>query len=135
MPICDDLKKIFQRLPRALHIPNVFLYTRKLKTRDEIIQRHVKDIDRAMHGACKKAGIIWGKNVKDGFIFHDLRHTFNINMRKAGVPESVIMAITGHSTRQMFDRYNTIDEGDKQKGIEKMRCFLASAHQTEAEKL
>ena len=27
------------------------------------------------------------------------------------VPESVIMEITGHSTREMFDRYNTVDEG------------------------
>ncbi|EFK06395.1 conserved domain protein [delta proteobacterium NaphS2] len=50
-------------------------------------------------------------------------------MRKAGVPESVIMAITGHSTRQMFDRYNTIDEEDKKKGLEKMGYFLAGAHQ------
>ncbi len=33
-------------------------------------------------------------------------------MRKAGVAESVIMAITGHSTRAMFDRYNTIDHDD-----------------------
>ncbi|MBW2557531.1 MAG: tyrosine-type recombinase/integrase [Deltaproteobacteria bacterium] len=49
---------------------------------------------------------------KGGFVFHDLRHTFNTNMRKASVPESVIMEITGHSTRSTFDRYNTIDEGD-----------------------
>ena len=129
IPICEDLKIIFQRLQRALHIPNVFLYTRKLITRDETIQRPVKDIQRAMHEACGEAGITWGKNVKGGFIFHDLRHTFNTNMRKAGVPESTIMEITGHSTRQMFDRYNTIDEDDKRQGMEKLRYFLAGAHQ------
>ena len=33
-------------------------------------------------------------------------------MRKAGVPESVIMKITGHSTREMFDRYNSVDVED-----------------------
>ena len=33
-------------------------------------------------------------------------------MRKAGVSESVIMEITGHSTRTMFDRYNTVDLED-----------------------
>ena len=64
--------------------------------------------------------------MKDGFIFHDLRHTFNTNMRKTGVPESVIMAITEHSTRQMFDRYNTIDNEDKVNGVEKLRYFLQS---------
>lgn len=121
VPICEDLKKILKRLPRALHISNVFLYIRKLKKDDEVIQRPVKDIKRAIQKACKEAGIIWGKNVEGGFIFHDLRHTFNTNMRKAGVEESVIMAITGHSTRQMFDRYNTIDDEDKKKGVEKMR--------------
>jgi len=39
------------------------------------------------------------------------------------------MAITEHSTRQMFDRYNTIDDEDKKQGLEKMRYFLADAHQ------
>jgi len=104
VPICEDLNEILQRLPRALHIKQVFLYTKYVKKYDTTIQRPVKDIQRSMHKACKAAGIIWGKT-KDGFIFHDLRHTFNTNMRKAGVEESVIMEITGHSTRQMFDRY------------------------------
>jgi len=58
-------------------------------------------------------------------IQHDLRHTFNTNMRKAGVSESVIMAITGHSTREMFDRYNTIDEEDVKKAVDQLEGFLA----------
>jgi len=47
-------------------------------------------------------------------------------MRKAGVPESVIMAITGHSTREMFDRYNTIDLEDAQQAVDKMQSYLSS---------
>ncbi len=77
-----------------------------------------------MKDACKKAGFIYGRNKKNGFTFHDLRHTFNTNMRKAGVPESVIMGITGHSTREMFDRYNTVDFEDMKKASEKMSSFL-----------
>ena len=38
-------------------------------------------------------------------------------MRRAGVAESVIMSITGHSTRTMFDRYNTIAVEDAQNAI------------------
>jgi hypothetical protein len=34
-------------------------------------------------------------------------------MRKAGGTASVIMEITGHETREMFDRYNTVDNIDK----------------------
>lgn len=41
-------------------------------------------------------------------------------MRKAGVAESVIMDITGHSTRSMFDRYNTIDDEDTRKAINQL---------------
>ena len=54
-----------------------------------------------------------------------MRHTFNTNMRKAGVPESVIMEITGHSSREMFDRYNTVDEGDTRKAVEQLEGYFA----------
>jgi hypothetical protein len=44
-------------------------------------------------------------------------------MRKAGVPESVIMRITGHSKREIFDRYNKVDEDDSRGAVERMRLF------------
>jgi len=50
-------------------------------------------------------------------------------MRKAGAPESVIMSITGHSTRAMFDRYNTIDEEDTRKAIEQLEGYFANVTQ------
>ena len=81
-------------------------------------------IRKGLKDACKKAGIKYGRFVKGGFIFHDLRHTFNTNMRKAGIAESVIMKITGHSTREMFDRYNTVDEDDTRKAVKKLEGFL-----------
>jgi integrase len=84
------------------------------------------DIRNSLKKACKAAGIIYGRFEKGGFIFHDLRHTFNTNMRKSGVAESVIMEITGHSSRSMFDRYNTIDEDDTRKAVEQLQTFLKS---------
>ena len=41
-------------------------------------------------------------------------------MRKAGVSETVIMKITGHSTREMFDRYNKVDSDDLFEAGQKM---------------
>jgi len=58
-----------------------------------------------------------------------LRHTFNTYMRKAGVPESVIMEITGHSTREMFDRYNTVDAEDAKQAVDQLQNFLKSVDQ------
>jgi integrase len=62
-------------------------------------------------------------NVKGGLTFHDLRHTFATDMRKSGVPEKLIMKITGHSTREMFDRYNTITSDEKDQASEQLVGF------------
>ena len=52
------------------------------------------------------------------------RSTFNTNMRKAGNPESIILAITGHSTRAMFDRYNRIDDEDTRQAIKQLEEYF-----------
>jgi integrase len=119
IPICKPLYEILKDIPRAIHDNHVFLYRGK----------PMRDIRRSLTKACEDAGVVYGRFEKSGFIFHDLRHTFNTNMRKAGVAESVIMSITGHSTREMFDRYNTVDLGDAQTAVHQLDVFLESVHQ------
>ncbi|UCD87279.1 MAG: hypothetical protein JSV01_05860 [Desulfobacterales bacterium] len=58
-----------------------------------------------------------------------MRHPFKTYMRKSGVPESVIMEITGHSTREMFDRYNTVDAEDARRAVEPLQAYLARVTQ------
>ena len=41
---------------------------------------------------------------------HDLRHTYNTNMVKAGVDKVIIMKLTGHKTFNMFSRYTHLDQ-------------------------
>ena len=91
--------------------------------------RPVKNIRKSLANACEKAKIPYGWFTKDGFIFHDLRHSFNTYMRKAGVQESVIMEITDHSSREMFDRYNTIDAEDRREAVNRFEGFLKSGIQ------
>ena len=119
IPICNPLMEILKSVPRALHDNHVFLFKGK----------PVTDLRTALKTACKSAGIPYGRFTKGGFIFHDLRHSFNTYMRKAGVPESVIMEITGHSTREMFDRYNTIDHEDRREAINRYGVFLQNVDQ------
>ena len=106
VPICEDLYKILLReanpLRKAEDDNRVILYNGK----------PIGDPRAALRNACEKAHIPYGRNEKNGITFHDLRHTFDTLMRKAGVHDSVIMEITGHSTMEMFQRYNTVDEED-----------------------
>jgi len=76
IPICDELYRVLKDIPRAIHDRHVFLYK----------GRPIKDVRTALERACMDAGITCGREDKDGFVFHDLRHTFNTYMRKAVVP-------------------------------------------------
>ncbi len=119
IPICDGLYKILESIPKAIHDNHVFLFKGK----------PIKDIRTALKRACRDTKIQYGRGTKGGFVFHDTRHCFNTNMRRSGVPESVIMKITGHSTREMFLRYDTVDSNDTRKAVDQMEGFLKSVDQ------
>ena len=48
----------------------------------------------------------------EDFRLHDFRHCFITRMRRLGLHQEVIMAITGHATDAMFRRYRKVDDMD-----------------------
>ena len=68
--------------------------------------------------ACKSAKV-------RPYRLHDMRHTFNTNMRKAGVDQVVIMKLTGHKTNEMFLRYSHIDQEQSESAMDKLNGFLS----------
>jgi len=109
VPIYGDMTKFLALQPRT----SEYLFARGAKP--------IKDFRERWTLACQEAGV-------PGLLFHDLRRTAVRNLRRAGVAESVIMKITGHRTRGIFDRYNITDQTDTQEAGRIAEEFLAKEH-------
>jgi integrase len=89
--------EVLKRLPRQLRTEYVFANPETGKP--------WTDLKRCFDAAREAIG-------RPDLWFHDLRRSFVTNARRRGVPESVVMKMSGHRTRSVFDRYNVIEDED-----------------------
>jgi len=91
----------------------------------------LQSLKHSWRKACQAVGLgemvedtMKGHKVWQGKIPHDLRRTAVRNMVRAGVPEKVAMAISGHKTRSVFDRYNIVNERDLEQAARSLSAYF-----------
>ncbi len=77
----------------------------------------IREFRKSWRQACRTAGL-------EGRLFHDLRRTGLRNLIRAGVPQSVAMAISGHRTASVFRRYDITNEEDLRAAMRKVSAYV-----------
>ncbi len=80
--------------------------------------RPVRDFRKAWRNLLTAADL-------DGRLIHDFRRSAARNLRRAGVPESVVMSIGGWKTAAMFRRYAIVSSADIAAGLEQLEQHRA----------
>jgi integrase len=85
----------------------------------------LRDYDTGWRAACVRAGC-------PGMRPHDFRRTAARNYTRAGVVEQVAMRITGHKTRNVFDRWNITAERDLAEAASRVTSHKAATRKGRA---
>ncbi len=87
----------------------------------------VFDPRKTWQNACTAAGLppLWR---------HDLRRSAVRNLDRAGVPQKVAMAISGHKTRHVYDRYNIVSSADLKDAAVKVKTYMEEQRTDHKEK-
>jgi integrase len=82
----------------------------------------VGDFKTAWAAACQAVGFPVGRK-HGGFVFHNTRHTAVTNLVNAGVPAHEAMAVSGHRTRSVFDRYSLTLKDQTRAALERVTAY------------
>ena len=114
IPMTNTLRATLQQLPRRLSSDYVF----PGKTGHGLV-----DIRKRFHRALQEAGI-------QGFVFHDLRHTFASHLVMAGVDLMTVKEFLGHKDIKMTLRYAHLAPDYKRAAITQLDTYMDTRRNT-----
>jgi integrase len=125
LPLSGELLQVIERAAerRRLDCMRVF----------HVGGQQIGDVRKPWARACVAAGLGamitvetpgGPKRKYQGLTRHDLRRSAVRNMVRAGITERVCMALSGHKTRAVFDRYNIVSEADLTAAADKLDSHL-----------
>lgn len=122
--------------PRTVPLPDVLVKLLEPLPREGAVF-DATNLRKAWHKACVAAGLGTSTKVEgkqdpryNGLIIHDLRRSAIKNLMKAGVSEKVAMSISGHKTRDVFDRYHIVDTEDVVEAMRRVQQITPTAPTT-----
>jgi len=116
----DELKAVFlNQKARQKELGKISLYVFTNPTGTD----KIKHFRKSWESACANSKI-------GNKLFHDFRRTAVRNMVRAGIPERVVMMISGHKTRSVFERYNVVSETDLKIAAQKQEAYLQAQTDT-----
>ena len=123
LPLVGSLRQVIER---RLELQRNALVFYRTSGRRSGLGGQVLAFDKAWRAALKAAGL------PGSILFHDLRRSAARNLRKSGASETEAMAITGHLTRSVFDRYSITSTEDSAETLEAQDAMLrtATGHKT-----
>jgi integrase len=112
IPMTATLWDTLQRHPRRLGSEYIF----PGKTGNGMV-----DIRKRFNKALQKAGI-------QGFVFHDLRHTFASHLVMSGVDLMTVKELLGHKRIEMTLRYAHLAPDHKRAAINRLDIYMDTRH-------
>jgi integrase len=117
IPLADAVVKLLEEVPQS--------------KRDGLLFP-VGCFRKAWQNACVRAGLgtltkgpaNGGYGHYAGLTPHDLRRSAVRNLRKAGISEGVAMSVSGHKTREVFERYNIKSVEDQRDAMRRVGSSL-----------
>ncbi len=113
IPVTATLRATLQRLPRRLDSDYVF----PGKTGHGLV-----DIRKRFSRALTEAGI-------EGFVFHDLRHTFASHLVMSGVDLMTVKEFLGHKDIKMTLRYAHLAPDYERSAITRLDTYMDTTHE------